>query len=391
LVIDPKGELAAETRAHRAKEDRLVMCINPFDALKLGSTGYNPLADLEPTRDFIDDCMGLAQALIRIEGNDPHWAASAQDLVCALIMYVRLEVPAASLRHVRDILGLRADELRKLILEPHVTFRGKRIRGLRESADVKDWPELAAKASRYADITPDSRELLSIISSALTQTSWIDSRPMSADLSRSGFDFSRMKHEPITVYLILPANRLGSHSTWLRLMITSILQPLMRDTKSGEVPILFMLDEFDQLGHLPIIENTMAMMRGYGIKLWSVFQDLAQAKAIYRDKSDSFIGNAGVLQSFAPQDTATSEYLSALAGSQTVTPLATANANNPQPTFSMGQSQRPLILPQELRRMEDGYSILFSHKLNGAATRAYMPFPWQMRRLQAIANIPSGS
>ena len=60
-----------------------------------------------------------------------------------------------------------------------------------------------------------------------------------------------MKEELTTVYLILPARRLGTHSTRLCLMIASVVRPLMIDTRKPKVPALFMLDEFAQLGHLP--------------------------------------------------------------------------------------------------------------------------------------------
>jgi type IV secretion system protein VirD4 len=159
--------------------------------------------------------------------------------------------------------------------------------------------------------------LNSILSTALTQTRWLDSRPVKADLVRGDYDFGRLKQEPTTVYLILPARRLGTHSTWLRLMIASVLRPLMLDTRRPKVPVLLMLDEFAQLGHLPVIENNLAMMRGYGVKLWAVFQDLSQAHAIYKERWESFLGNAGVLQSFAPQDVVTAEYVSKRTGQST--------------------------------------------------------------------------
>ena len=75
-----------------------------------------------------------------------------------------------------------------------------------------------------------------------------------------------------------------------------------------------MLDEFAQLGHMEIIKDNYALMRGYGVKLWTVWQDLNQAKILYGDWWESFIGNAGMVQSFAPQDMTTRKYLSELGG-----------------------------------------------------------------------------
>ena len=286
------------TASYRANRGNKIVMLNPFDVLKLGSNGFNPVAALDPkSDDFPDDALGLAEALVRVQGQEPHWSESAQDLLAALAMYSRLTEPdGGSLGHVRAQLGKPATEFRQLVGEMMV------------AGVTHDCEELIVKSGRFREISSENKELNSILSTALTQTRWLDSRPVKADLTSGAYDFGRMKEEPTTVYLILPARRLGTHSTWLRLMIAAVLRPLMIDTRKPKVPVLFMLDEFAQLGHLPVIENNLAMMRGYGVKLWTVFQDLSQAHAIYKERWESFLGNAGVLQSFAPQDVITADY-----------------------------------------------------------------------------------
>jgi len=205
-----------------------------------------------------------------------------------------------------------------------------------------------------------------------------------------------MKEEPTTVFLILPACRLGTHSTWLRLMIASILRPLMTDTRKSKLPVLLMLDEFAQLGHLPVIENTMAMMRGFGLKLWTLFQDLSQAQAIYSDRFESFLGNAGVLQAFAPQDITTADYLSKRTGQSTRAVLSyglnrQAGSNAPAgDSTSISQAGVPLMLPQDLRNMDDGFSVLFTHKTKGTV-RSCFPYPTELGHLSDVCRLdPAG-
>src|ERR1019366_8357126 len=257
---------------------------------------------------------------------------------------------------------------------------------------ANDCEELIVKSGRFREITPDNKELNSILSTALTQPRWLDSRPIKADLVRGAYDFGRMKQEPTTVYLILPARRLGTHSTWLRLMIASVLRPLMIDTRKPKVPVLFMLDEFAQLGHLPVIENNLAMMRGYGVKLWAVFQDLSQAHAIYKERWESFLGNAGVLESFAAQDVVTAEYLSKRTGQSTRAVLSyglNREAGSSAPggdSTSVSQAGVPLMLPQDLRNMDDGFSVLFSHRTKGTV-RSYIPYPTELPHLREICAL----
>jgi len=381
VVIDIKGELAALTAAYRAAQpDHKVVVIDPFSVIAknyprliekypyLASNGFNPVEALDPqSDDFADEATALAEAIIRIEGQEPHWSQSAQDLIAALIMTVRLSgLNSRSFADVRMLLGQRAEEFRST---------------MREIADGGN-AELAVKAGRFADISGENRELNSIISTALTQTRWLDSRPIKADLARGAFDFAGLKQRSTTVYLVLPPRYLATHSTWLRLMLTSILLPLLRSVENAKVPVLFMLDEFAQLGQMPVIENNMALMRGYGLKLWPVFQDLAQAKALYKERWESFIGNAGVLQSFAPQDVTTRDYLSKLSGQRlywlkTGSTSASTSVGGHQ-SQSSGTSEAaqympgPIYWPQGLGNMGTGQAVLFSR---GRTVRTWLPDP----------------
>jgi len=387
VVIDIKGELAALTAAHRAAQSgHSVLVIDPFAVMAknypklvekypfLRSNGFNPVTALDPKNDdFPDDAMALAEALVRVEGSEPHWSQSAQDLVAALIMYVRLSKPnVGSLADVRAILGEPAADFR-------VSVRAMLVKGIEE-----DCEELTIKAGRFSEVTSDNKELNSVISTALTQTRWLDSRPIKADLAKGHFDFASLKEKPVTVYLILPPRYLATHSTWLRVLITSCLMPLLRSVDGAKVPVLFMLDEFAQLGTMKAIEDNVALMRGYGLKLWLILQDLSQVQSLYKERWESFIGNAGVVQSFAPQDVTTRDYLSKLSG-QRLYWLKTGGTSNSanmghQHSHSTGSSETdqylpgPIFWPQGLAAMDIGQAVLFSR---GRCVRTWLPDPEQ--------------
>src|ERR1700726_4646111 len=105
VVIDPKGELAAVTADYRRTLGDVVL-LNPFGVLGLGSEGFNPLAALDPdSPHFYDDAAALGEALIKVEGKDPHWTESAQGLIVALIMWEKLQRgDKANLENVREML-----------------------------------------------------------------------------------------------------------------------------------------------------------------------------------------------------------------------------------------------------------------------------------------------
>ena len=388
VVVDIKGELAAATAAYRASQPgHRVVVIDPFGVVPktypklaaehpfLLSNGFNPVGALDPqSEEFPDDALALAEAIIRVEGNEPHWSQSAQDLIAALIMYVRFtNGRSGSLADVRAFLGQTGKEFCD-------TIRLVMATGVAHRCD-----ELTIKAARFSDLKGDNKELNSIISTALTQTRWLDSRPIKADLAKGGFDFGSLKRTPTTVYLVLPPRYLATHSTWLRVLVTSSLMPLLRSVEDAEVPVLFMLDEFAQLGQMPVIENNIALMRGYGIKLWPVFQDFAQARTLYKERWESFVGNAGVVQSFAPQDVTTRKYLSDLSG-QRIYWVKTAGTSSGQTVggqtsqnTGVNQSRQPIqgphYWPQGLGEMAAGQSVLYLRENRARNARAWFPDP----------------
>ena len=218
--------------------------------------------------------------------------------------------------------------------------------------------------------------IASIQSTADRQTSWILSRPMRADLARNGIDFRDLKRRPITVYVVLPAERMRTHSIWLRLVIVTALRSLYRP---GGLPTLFILDEFAQLGHLGPIEDAFGLVRGYGVQLWPILQDLNQLKSLCKERWETFVGNAGVVQGFAPNDLTTAEWMSRKRAGDTTIVTASYNkggntqGNGQRQSASEGlsyqQTRRRLFLPQELMDIAEGGGLLWP-----AGTSKSVPF-----------------
>jgi type IV secretion system protein VirD4 len=388
FVIDPKGELAAVTAKHRRTVGD-VFVINPFGILAdrpgyehLKSKGFNPLAALDPTaQSFNSDTALLAEALIKTEGaRDPHWDDSARALLAALIMYVVMQAyvddVVPTLNHVRELLCSASKEPTEK--HPHgvglpaqaYEMMLSKVRGLRN------------KASQFTDW---NKEIQGIASTAKRQTEFLDDDEMSEDLSKTSIDFRELKKRPITVYLILPPQMMMRHGRWLRLLLTSALNACMRERQPGEPRVLFMLDEFAALGHLQIIETVWALVRGYGIQIMPVLQDLNQLKGIYDERWETFIGMAGTVFSFGPNDHTTAEWLSRRGG-ETTKVVKGYNQGS-----SMGQSRStnsgvnwqqvrmPLLEPHKLFGMAPGQTLIAIAGLANIVS-GYAPGYWEIAR-----------
>jgi type IV secretion system protein VirD4 len=239
--------------------------------------------------------------------------------------------------------------------------------------------EIASLASRFTG--RDTNELSSIRSTGDTQTRWLLSKPMRDDLKKPGVDFRKLKDKPTTVYVILPAERMRTHSTWLRLIVVSALRALYRP---GGLRTLFLIDEMPALGHLGPLEDAFGLVRGYKVQIAGICQDLAQLKALYNERWESFLANAGVVQGFAPNDLTTADWMSRRAGQTTLIAantsenLASATGQRSEGT-SWNQIGRALHLPHELMGFAEGTGLLW---LAGMANsvRFFAPPYWKIEQ-----------
>jgi type IV secretion system protein VirD4 len=188
--------------------------------------------------------------------------------------------------------------------------------------------------------------------------------------------------------VILPAHYLETHSVWLRLVVSEALRANMT---TGGRRILLMLDEFAALGYLPFIERLFGVLRDYRVQLWPVFQDLPQLKGLYKDRWETLLGMAGVVQSFRAGDMTTAKWISERSGTTTrlfanVGQNTGSGRGGASSGSSMGMSEKegPVIKPEEMF----GYSPLESVAyISGQIEpeKLYMPHFTKMKSIRNLA------
>ena len=352
LVIDPKGENALITAKRRAKMGHKVMLLDPWDlaASTLGtrSARLNPVDWLIPNDpDLTENAMLIADALIQKDQgtNDPFWTNEAKALVYGYLLYLATdphEEKQANLGRLRQILTA-----------------GKEERDLIESRMLmNDNDNVRAAANRIMSKSP--KERASVFSSAQSQTHFLESARLQDTLSATNFRFEMLKKGKVTVYLILPADRLETYGRWLRLMVQQAITVNARDIETQpKKPILFLLDEMAALGHLASVEQAFGLMAGFGMQLWGIVQDLSQLKRIYGHSWETFIGNSGVLQYFGSRDNMTAGYFSKLCGAATVWNISFSFGGGNK-NESKSAAKRELAMPDELMTMKENSQLLIA-------------------------------
>lgn len=387
LVIDPKGENALITAARRGEgsEERnipglkqKVHVVDPWGITGIKAACFNPLDWLRKgDPDISENAMMLADSIVtpREGGLDPFWDEEAKALLMGIVLHVALddkETGKRNLGRVRDILTL-----------PDKTPQGS---GVESFNDVmmrmvdSDNPVIGSTARRT--LSKEPKLLGSVLAALQSHTHFLDSPRIRENLSKSDFKFEDLKTTAMTVYLVLPADRLDTFGRWLRLLVQQAITVNARNINvKPKKPILFLLDEMPALGRLKMVEQAYGLMAGFGIQLWGIVQDLSQLERVYDKGWETFIGNSGVLQYFGSRDHKTAEYFSKLCGVSTIekvsftqniarsiSKLASGGRENESESNSQSRTvdviQRQLMFPDELMVMRDNRQLLMIESYN---------------------------
>jgi type IV secretion system protein VirD4 len=363
LAIDPKGELANLTAATRqARLGQSVYVLDPFGVTQgvaaSRRASFNPMRMLrygDPKKGsgsatIVEDAGLIADALVvRDEGaRDSHWDDSARNLIEGVILHVATWPKYWRVRHLGTV--------RDLIM-------GRARLGNRRGMDVLA-AEMRANAALAGVITDaaedffakpdDERE--SVLSTARRHIRFLSYASMKRVLSGHDFDLADLKRGRVSVYLCLPAMRMGTCNRWFRLFVNMALAAFETTPGKPEPPVLMCLDEFAVLGHLKTIEDAAGQIAGFGVKLWPIIQDLGQLKALYRDRWQTFMGNAGALQFFGNNDTFTLDWISKRLGTTSLIVENRAEVGEREATkedrrgLSWSAQTRALLTGEEIAR-----------------------------------------
>ena len=158
-----------------------------------------------------------------------------------------------------------------------------------------------------------------ILATLQAHTNFLDSPRIRASTAYSDFQFGDLKKRPITVSLVLPADRLDTYDRWLRLLIQLAITVNARNIQERpEKPVLFLLDELATLGRLSAVQKGWTLMAGFSMLFYGVIQDLTQLEEHWGNAWQTFIGNSGSLIYLGSRDLKTAEYFSKLCGVTTV-------------------------------------------------------------------------
>jgi type IV secretion system protein VirD4 len=351
LAIDPKGELATITASRRGHGSKWsngmngeVYVLDPFrrvtgPANAYAKASFNPLKSLDPDTDAgLEQAGMIADALIiQAKGDGAHWTQSARAFIRGLILFcAKTQGEDAHLIRLRGLLMQSRDDFNAMLDAMH------------------DLGGVIGHAG-LSMIGKGETEKWSVLSTCQVHTDFLEGGAMASVLTESTFSLDDLKKKPISVYLCLPATRLGTHGRWLRMMIAVALDAIERSGQivPGQHPVLLVLDEFSALERMEMIERAAGQIAAYGAKLWPVVQDLTQLQRDYETAWETFMGNAGLLTFHGNTDLTTLDHISKRLGVSEVVRMQGGTTNGWQ---SSSGTSGPNMLAQLMQQGQQSQS-----------------------------------
>ncbi|HBU53888.1 MAG: type VI secretion protein [Roseobacter sp.] len=344
VTLDVKGECFEATARHRAAQGDKVYRFAPTDWVGKRTHRYNPLLRIYELEDPARQQMEL-QLLATL------FLQSDNDRVQGLLKGgIDLFVAA----------GLLAFQRKKPNLGE--IYRIAASGGNKQKEYVARGHEIDNKAAKliFTRLASTNNDTLTSYVSLL-MTSGLDQwqNPAIDEATQiSDFDFRTIRKKPFTVYLVVQPLMVKPLAPLIRLFFSDLLSAMQEKEpgKDEPWPVMIMLDEFNRLGKMPIVVESIETLRTYRGHLAVVTQTIPALDEIYGENTRRALqGNAGVKLYLTPSDEKTIEELSKAVGKTTKTVITRSRSIGKNPFEGRSQSTRTeetSLLPEdEARRL----------------------------------------
>jgi type IV secretion system protein VirD4 len=287
FAVDIKGELYQVTSRRRREMGQQVAVLDPFHLVTDRSDSLNPLDLMTLPRADIDSDAEMLASLLAV-GNaferEPYWNITANGLMAGLIAHIASGAPKE--RHL--------GQLRAWLYHHDLDMA---IAKMLDAGVVKSriaWDQFVAYLA-----APPEQTRPCIRTTACSYVSALGSEQVVETLRASSFRLQDVYDgKPLSIYIVIPPDKLESHKALLRLWVGTLLTTVMRRTTMPRQRTLFLLDECAQLGSLDSLRQAITLLRGSGLQTWTFWQDLSQLRQVYPKDWQTIVNNSGMLQAF---------------------------------------------------------------------------------------------
>lgn len=359
VVLDMKREVWEATAGYRAEMGHQVFLFDPLS--ETGQTHrYNPLTYIRRgTVDCYSDVEKIAFVLIPdVQGPNSFFPKAAR----AGFIGVTTMIAESD-----DIPLTMESVVRVLVRDDVRDWLKRRLEDAREEGR----PYTRACASACRSFLNARADTFEDVRKTITADLGLFVNPrVAAATAGNDFDLREMRHRRQWIYFaVTPANvdrlRPLLNLFWQQLTDTlTAIRP--EEDPLSRHQVLFLLDEFPQLGTMPVLASAAAFVAGYNVRVVYVMQDKRQVRKLYGDAGgEALIGTTGLEIVFGTKDQGLAEELSRRIGTDTVKqrsqsrPTSLLTGGNGRDSETVSEAARPLLLPQEITRLQNREILVF--------------------------------
>jgi len=348
IVTDPKGEIWRYTSGYLSSLGYDVQVINLMDVRS--SHTFNPLL-----RANSDTEIGKAAEMIidaRFQGGgkqNTFFMNTAKMVLTLLIKIIKChpDPKCHTLYNLFQMVGVMGRAGEGLL--PFVT------------KFAKDKPNVVREFKSY--LTKDPETISNVILTVQTALKDLAVKEIEVLTSGNSLSINTIREKPTIIYIITPPSDMEFFKFFLTMFYQQIFtfceksvegysKKQLKETRR----ISFLMDEFGNLGRIPSFDTVITTLRGSKCSVSIILQDIEQVRSIYGKSGSSAILNGGCSTKLiygGIQNMETLTDVSKLLGNKTI-----------EQTDDKGRKiapvGRPLMMPDELSRMQIGEAIMIS-------------------------------
>lgn len=359
-VLDPKGELLRSTGHLLRQKGYEVRVLDLLNMEK--SHCYNPFVYLRDDNDVQRLVTNLFKSTTPkgSQSNDPFWDTAASMLLLALIFYLKYEAPPDEQNFPMVMEMLRAADVREDCDE-----YTSPLDELFERLEMREPDHIAVKY--YKDYHSGSTKTLKSIQITLAaRLEKFNLSSLAALTATDELDLPSLGEKKVALFALIPDND-TSFNFLVSILYTQLFQQLfyLADHKYGgslPVPVHFLMDEFSNVSLPEDFSKILAVMRSRNVYVSIILQNVAALKALFEKEWESILGNCDEFLYLGGNETSTHKLISeSYLGKSTIDTNTYGKSSGRNGNYSTNYqiSGRELLMPDEVRMLDNRYALLF--------------------------------
>jgi type IV secretion system protein VirD4 len=359
VILDPKGEILRDTGYLLTKKGYVVKIIDLINMDK--SHCYNPFVYLNNDNDVQKLVTNIFKNTTPkgSQTGDPFWDQAAMMLLLALIFYLHYEAPEDEQNFPMVIEMILAGEVR----EDNEEYQSS-LDELFERLETRDENHIAVKYYRSYR-SGSAKTLKSIQITLMSRLEKFNLTSLAGITQTDELELESIGEKKSAIFAVIPDND-SSFNFIIGMLYTQLFQQLYycADFRhGGRLPfhVHFVMDEFANVALPDEFDKLLSTMRSREISVSIILQNLAQLKALFEKQWESIVGNCDEFLYLGGNEQSTHKYVSEMLGKETIdtNTYGKSLGKNGNYTTNYQFSGRELLTPDEVRLLDNRYSILF--------------------------------